>query len=198
VLDDNIGESRNLARSLMFLRYREDKTTQAAARLLQAKGGRMSYMSLIKLLYFADRRAFAELGRPISSDLFVSMPHGPVLSRTLDLVTAEPERVESYWRRYISEPEHYEVRLLDEVPNDQLSPAEEHIVDDVFHEFGHLTRWELVDRSHKLPEWKDPHGSSIPIEPRVILMAQGIPEDDVDAILEELAADEAVEALADS
>lgn len=178
------------------LRFREDKTTQAAARLLRAKGGRMPYISLLKLLYFADRRALAELGRPISHDLFVSMPHGPVLSRTLDLITAEPDRgAESYWRKYISEPENYEVRLLHDAPNDQLSPAEETILDAVFQELGHLPKWQLVERSHQLPEWRDPHGSSVPIDLRAILMEQGVTREEAEAIVNDLVAEAALDSL---
>src|SRR5947199_6070444 len=102
---------------MTHLRFREDKTTQAAARLLKRRGGRMPYLSLIKLLYFADRKALLELGRPISYDLFVSMPHGPVLSRTLDLITGEPDpKNPSYWGKYISEPENYHVRMLLDPP----------------------------------------------------------------------------------
>jgi len=33
------------------MRFNEVKATQAAARLLRNRGGRMSYMKLIKLLY---------------------------------------------------------------------------------------------------------------------------------------------------
>jgi hypothetical protein len=34
----------------MSLRYREDKTTQAAARLIHLAGGKINHMKLIKLL----------------------------------------------------------------------------------------------------------------------------------------------------
>ena len=92
----------------------------------------MSYMKLLKLLYLADRQALLELGRPITFDRFVAMPHGPVLSRTCDLITSEPDPLgPTYWGRYISAPSNYEVGLLGEVPNDQLSPAEEAILDSV-------------------------------------------------------------------
>src|SRR5450756_2974830 len=53
------------------LRFREERTTQAAAYLLRLRGGRMSYMKLIKLIYFADRRALLELVRPITFDQWV-------------------------------------------------------------------------------------------------------------------------------
>lgn len=172
----------------MALRFREDRTTQAAAHLLRLHRAKMPYLKLIKLLYLADRKALLELGRPISYDLFVAMPHGPVLSRTYDLILGEPE-ADSYWRRYISVPENYEVELLGETPSDQLSPAEEVILDSVFREFGWMDKWALRDHTHKLPEYHDPSGSSVPIGIMEILTGQGISEDDARAIVEELGAE---------
>ena len=79
----------------------------------------MPYMSLIKLLYLADRRALFNHGRPISYDFFVSMPHGPVLSRTYGLIIEEPDPDQpSYWRTYISEPDNYKVELTQDYHSD--------------------------------------------------------------------------------
>ena len=184
----------------MPLRYREDRATQAAARLLRLRGGTMSYLKLVKLLYFADRLALAELGRPISYDMYVSMPQGPVLSRTLDLMTEEPEPHAdhaSYWRTLISEPHEYEVSLLrDDIPNDQLSRADEEILDRVFEKYGRLSRWEIRDLSHKLPEWHDPHGSCVPISIKEILLHQGMSEEDAQAVVEALGAESYADQLA--
>jgi uncharacterized phage-associated protein len=179
---------------VMPLHFREDRTTQAAARLLKLKGGKMPYLSLIKLLYLADRKALLDLGRPISYDLFVSMPHGPVLSRTLDLITGEPDpEGDSYWREYISEPEGYDVRLVKDAPNSQLSQADEAILDEVFSKYGHLTKWQLRDLSHTLPEWHDPDGSSVPIPLEEILTQQGVSPEDAKAIRLDLGAESLAE-----
>lgn len=67
----------------MRLRFNDRKATQAAALLLQLRGGKMSYMKLIKLLYLADREALLQWGRPITTDRYVSMNRDPVLSRIL-------------------------------------------------------------------------------------------------------------------
>lgn len=177
----------------MPLRFREDRATQAAARLLRLRGGTMSYLKLMKLIYLADRQALLELGRPISYDMYVSMPQGPVLSRTLDLMTAEPgpsTDPRSYWRTIISEPRKWEVTLLSQdIPNDQLSAAEEAILDGVFEKYGRLSRWEIRDLSHKLPEWRDPQGSCVPIRIKDILLHQGMSERDALAIEEALTAE---------
>jgi len=76
----------------VHLPFNERKATEAAARLLKLRGGTMSYMKLIKLLYLADREALLRWGRPISTDRYVSMDRGPVLSHVLNLVTDEADR----------------------------------------------------------------------------------------------------------
>ena len=45
----------------MKLRFNEAKAAQAAARLLKLRGGRMSFLKLIKLLYIVDREALLRL-----------------------------------------------------------------------------------------------------------------------------------------
>ena len=80
--------------------------------------------------------------------------------------------------------------LIAGVLNDQLSPAEEKLLDGVFAEFGGMSQWEIRDYSHALPEWRDPNGSSLPIAWRDILLAEGLSEDDVRDVEEGLQAEE--------
>ncbi len=184
----------------MNLRFQHERATQAAARLLASRGGRMSYMKLLKLLYLSDRKALLTYGRPITYDRYVSMDHGPVLSQTYNLMVAEesPTDAPSYWRRLISEPVNYEVSLRVALPpHDQLSRVQEDILDAVFSEFGALSRWELVTVVHTLPEWKDPHGSSIPISLRDLLASGGLDDGEVDEIESALLGEEALATLLD-
>ncbi len=175
----------------MAVTYREEKATQAAARLLRLAGGQLNHMKLIKLLYLADRRALIKWGRPITFDWYVSMPHGPVLSFTLDRINdAAPPDGSSYWHRYISERREHEVALLGEPPRDQLSRAEEQLLDMVWQEFGSMSQWELRDYSHTLPEWRDPKGSSLPIDIRDILLAEGFSESEAQEVTDSLQAEE--------
>lgn len=175
----------------MPLRFREDRAAQAAACLLRLRGGTMSYLKLIKLLYLADRQALAQLGRPITHDRFVSMQYGPVLSSTLDLINTEPNPEKwSYWHTYISAPRDWEVTLLRDAPVDQLSRAEEAILNEVFDRFGQWSRWELVKYTHELPEYTDPDGSSVQIPLRRILVGTGKTEEDAIAIEQALEAED--------
>lgn len=168
-------------------RFNERKATQAAARLLELRGGRMSYLKLIKLLYLADREALLRWGRPITTDRCISMDRGPVLSRVLDLVAdGEDPGAPCIWAKHISSPGNFEVQLTSEAGRDELSNAEVDLLDEVFHEHGKKTRWDLVKLTHTLPEWKDPQGSAIPITDRDILKAGGKSDLEIAAIEDEL------------
>ncbi len=176
----------------MRLTYREDRATQVAARLLERAGGRLNHMKLVKLVYLADREALVRWGRPITFDTYYSLPHGPVPSFTLDRINAEaPPGGESYWHRFVSERDRHEVSLLESPGTDQLAPAEEQLIDEIYERFGGLDQWQLRDHTHTLPEWMDPHGSSVPIELRDILLGEGFSDEAVEEIEETLAAEQA-------
>lgn len=171
----------------MNLRFREAKTTQAAARLLELRGGHMSYMKLIKLLYLVDREALLRWGRPVTGDRYVSMDRGPVLSQTYNLIIDEPCPGEDpTWAHHISKPQNYEVKLAKEAPQDELSEAEARLIEEIFGKYGAMKRWDLVDLVHKLPEWQNPEGSAIPISYGDILRAGGKTEAETAAILQEI------------
>jgi uncharacterized phage-associated protein len=173
----------------MSLRFDEAKATQAAALVLKMRGGRMHYLKLIKLLYLVDREALLRWGIPVTTDRYVSMDHGPVVSRIYKLITEDiPKPV---WAKYVSAPMgEYEVELKPNAdpPTDRLSRAEEELIGEIYSQYGHQNRWNLVDYMHTLPEWQDPHGSSVPISVRQILEAGGEDEDEIRAVLRELRA----------
>ena len=170
-----------------MMRFNERKATQAAAYLLKRRGGQMSYLKLIKLLYWADREALARWGRPVTTDRHVSMNHGPVLSHVLDLVSdGDAPGDDVIWGAAVSAPANYEVQLKADPGDDELSEAEIAVLEEVWEALGHKGRWELVELAHQLPEWKDPQGSALPISYRDILAAQGIDDEEIEAIEEEI------------
>jgi uncharacterized phage-associated protein len=170
------------------IRFNERKATQAAAHLLHLRGGSMSYLKLIKLLYLADREALLLWGRAISTDRYVSMDRGPVLSRVFELVTdGDDPDAPSIWAASISPPKNYEVELKSDPGDDELSAAETQLLDGVFARYGKMSRWDLVKFTHALPEWIDPSGSAIAITDRDILKAGGKSDLEIAAIEEELA-----------
>lgn len=171
----------------MLPRFNERCATQAAAQFLKLQGGRMSCLKLIKLLYLLGREALLRGGRPITTDGYVSMDNGPVVSRIYNLIRDEPPPgTDSIWRQYISPPEQWDVRPI-EVPDlQELSLAEDAPIDEIFDKHGRMSRWDLVRISHDLPEWQDPGGSAIPIQYRDILHAGDKTDAEIAAVEAEL------------
>lgn len=173
-----------MAKQPVKLPFDEVKVTQAAALLLRLRGGRMHYLKLIKLLYIADREALRRWGVPITMDSYVAMDHGPVVSRTFNLIQGCPGLA---WNTAISDPmgEH-EVELRAEPGTSRLSKAEEQLLAEVFALYGNKNRWELVELTHTFPEWRDPNGSSLPIRVEDILRGLGEGETAIAAQMEDL------------
>lgn len=172
---------------IMTVLFNEAKATQAAARLLTLRGGRMSCIKLVKLLYLADREALLRLSLPITSDRFVSLDIGPVVGRIYELVRGEPAPNSAHiWRRYISDPDHYEVHLLADPGTSELRARELSLIEEIFEQHGRLDRWSLVEYTRALPEWRYPNGSALPIEYRDILKPAGKAEAEISRIEEAL------------
>ena len=166
--------------------FNKRKAAQAAAFLLSRHSGRLSYMLLIKLLYFADRESLIHTGQPITGDQMVSMPHGPVLSQIYDLIDWWKPDEQPIWFEYVSEKSGYDVCLNKANPErDELSEYEISVLMRTDEKYGNLSRWVVRDMSHRLPEWKDPQGSSKPIDPADILRAVGKSEEEIERIAAE-------------
>lgn len=158
----------------------------------------MAYIKLLKLLYLAERDAMAKWGDSISGDRFVSMPHGPVLSQTYDLIKGHCQN-ESPWQQAIQDEANYEVSLKDGIQFDdldELSRAEIRILESVYERFGHMQRFELVDYTHDYcPEWENPNGGSFPIKPESILRAVGKSEEETQRLLDKHREESALEGI---
>jgi uncharacterized phage-associated protein len=140
----------------------------------------------MKLLYLADRASLIETGYPITGDRMVSMDYGPVLSQTLNLINLgrPPGLGSSPWFDAISPRDGYDVRLEHDPGVDALSEYETELLDKLYTQYGHLDQWRLAELTHTLPEWEDPHGSALSIEPETILHAAGIDNAGIRRIIE--------------
>ena len=167
--------------------FRADKVTQMASTFLRNAGGRMPYIKLMKLLYLADKQMLVERGKPITYDQWVSMRYGPVLSGTYDLIKAARTGSDSYWGRHIR-TEDCDVVLVNDPGTDALSQAEDNIIEQVFAQHGHKDWPALVRMTHDLAEWVDPGMSSTPITYKEVLEVEGLPEEIIPDILENIEA----------
>ncbi|SRR5713226_7394951 len=161
--------------------YNSRKAAQAAAFLVKLNCGSISVLSLLKLLYLADRKCLVSRGRPITGDKMVSMPHGPVLSRIYDEIKLGQSGGQTQpWYEYLSERQGNEVALRDaNPPVNELSAFERDVLAATYAEYAHLGPWALRNSTHALPEYEDPQGSSLPIDPASILREEGWEQTDI-------------------
>jgi len=164
--------------------FDEARTAQAAAFLVSLSGREMNYMKLIKLLYLSDREALIQTGLPITGDRWVSMPHGPVLSNTLNLIKDPESRHASPWHEWmVTRPSRRSVAIRTNCADfDELSEFHIATIKSVFGKWGHLDQWQLENVTHELPEWEDPHGSSSTIDPKRILREAGVSAERIEDI----------------
>lgn len=147
-----------------------------AAFFLGKSAGSMPYLKLLKLLYLADREAMRVTGDSMSGDHFVSMPHGPVLSRTYELINRSASS--DAWDALVAPASGWSVKLRKPVRRsdlDELSDQDIGILKGVQHRFGGMSKWQIRDWTHQhcADEWQDPNGSSFPIPPEAIFRAVG-------------------------
>lgn len=166
-------------------KFNEQKATQLACILLSRNGGKMSHLKLMKLMYLIDRETLIRWGWSMTGDNYSSMPYGMVLSRTYNLVNEE-SFPETYWKQHITPPQNYIVELRENPNIDELSEAETDLIEEIFAEFGHWNRWDLVNYVHELPEWTDPKGSSIPVDYKTVLQGADKSEQEIFEILDDL------------
>lgn len=159
---------------MRWILFNSKKTTQLAALFLWKSGGNftMPYIKLMNMLYFTEKEGMLRYGYSITGDEIFSMPHGPVLSHTYNMITDDSN--ESVWNDWISDEDDYCVALKpkDITANnyedkfDLLSKAEVLLVDEIYNKYKHLSTWQIRDITHDpkvCPEWHDPHDSSKPI-----------------------------------
>jgi uncharacterized phage-associated protein len=165
----------------MNVEFRLDaqKTVQVVAMFLKLHGSKpMYYLGLMKLLYMADRLSLAKFDMPVIGDRYVSMDKIPVLSGVYDLIKGKrlsdvPDALE-VWSKYISpRNQKWEVELLEDPSDDELSQNDEDIIHEIYSKRVNLEDFDLVDITHQFPEWQNPNGSSIPIKLEEILIPVG-------------------------
>ncbi len=131
------------------------KTVQAMALLLKATNrSRLEYLSLLKMLYIADRESLADVGRPITGDAAVAMENGPVLSGVYDLLNANvPGDDLRLWMNHLHR-DNYHLELIRDPGADQLSPYEQRKLAQVACRYKDHDWKDLIRITHNLPEWE--------------------------------------------
>lgn len=164
-----------------------EKTTQAAAALLKAAGGELDYIVLLKLLYYADRTMLTSFGIPMTMDRWYATKCGPILSSTYDLIKGSQS--EAYWTDHI-ETRDYKAILTKDPGDEDLSRAEQRIIDTVYREHGDKEKWEIGGQPNDQTDLmdRDQQGSH-EITYREVLEVEGLPLPEIERVLENIEAE---------
>ena len=176
---------------LVKLRLDIDKAIAATAYLIQKAGGRFDVFVLMKTLSLADRNALIKYGRTITGDKLVSMDKGPVVSNIYDLIKGKEIRGHpdalTKWKKYITERQSHLLRLRNNPELGFLSVREMEILDEAFQTISKIPPYWLAEWMHlNFPEWKDPKGSSLEIDPVEILKTARRSDEEIEVINEEI------------
>jgi len=171
---------------MIAFNFNEVKTTQVAALFIKKHGGKINYTKLIKLLYLTDREAFSRWERSLTGDSYVSMPKGPVLSKTYDLINyKEDPKKRSYWYKFISK-KSYDVALKGDPGIDELSKREIGLIEEIYEKYKDNDWGEMIGVCHDCcPEWQHPGDTSTPIHIEDILRELKKTEIEIKTIEEE-------------
>jgi len=134
----------------------EEKTTvQAIFYLLKISNQIKDKLSIIKLLFFADRYHLRKFGRLITDDTYYAMQKGPVPSAAKEILNcSESDEIYDYFNQLICRKDEYKFFCQDFDPElDLLSESDKEALEFSIENFGHLAYYELVELTHKFPEW---------------------------------------------
>ena len=173
------------------MHFREDKTTQSASIFVKKTGGKLVHTRLMSMLYLADRQMLLRYGDPITYDCWISADQGPMLRETYELIRPNSERGGAYWKRYLCTSGLF-VELTCDPGTDDLSKAEEQVIDDVYAECSYLNDFELTEKMLELPEWDDTDGDSLPIPVERVLKGNNYAAADIAAIVDHIGEQEVV------
>lgn len=135
-------------------RFRFDRSLQAAAYFVKLAGGVEYHLRLLKLLYIADRHYLLSYGEMITGDHVVALKHGPVLTNIFDLIKGRGVRADKWACHLQTLPESHKIRLIDDPRTGSLCRASQKLLDDVYTQYGRMSRFQLRDLTHTFPEWK--------------------------------------------
>lgn len=136
------------------VRYQQGKATEI---LLYVVERCTDMYKALKIVYFADKEHLSKYGRSISADRYVAMQHGPVPSRTYDLVKNARRMLLDHIE---PAPDHpFQVNGHDILPLrspqiDSFSESEREVLDKMIEEYEGKTFDELKALSHDDPAYQ--------------------------------------------
>jgi uncharacterized phage-associated protein len=120
--------------------------------------GRKDKISIIKLLFLADKYQILRIGRTITGSNYYAMKMGPVSSEVYDILDRIEGRPSGYNKCDVDTNsislENGKYSISEPIEYDELSQSDEDAIKYVCDKFGNMGSWDLVKYTHKFPEWE--------------------------------------------
>ncbi|ALV65025.1 Panacea domain-containing protein [Campylobacter fetus] len=117
-------------------------------------------LSILKLLFFAERYSLRKFAQSITDDNFCAMRCGPVASKTYDLISFKDtlKNIEKeYSKEILSKDGSYGVKsnklLITRNDYDELSDSDIESLDFSIKNYGKFSSKELINITHNFKEW---------------------------------------------
>ena len=162
--------------------FKAEKVLQIITYLLSLNNNKMNKLKLMKELYLIDRESIKERNTSLSGDEFFSLPHGPVLSKTLNMINDIADG--NPWSEFLSLTGH-DIELVKTAGTGRLSRNDRKYIEAISAKYINTDRFALADYTHTLPEWKDPGVSNIKIRFNSIMEALNKSEEEIEAAKQE-------------
>ncbi|MDP9193300.1 MAG: Panacea domain-containing protein [Acidobacteriota bacterium] len=163
---------RGQLRQIRF-RFDPDKLVNALAFFSRAGVFGLDQMKIAKLVFLADREHLLRYGRTITGDQYVCMEHGPVPSKTRDLVNArlaDDQDAESMREFFdVGRSRTYPELIAKREANlEVFSDTDIEVLTEVARKYGPRTAWQLRDLAHDFPEIKAALAARLAAEKKVV------------------------------
>lgn len=115
---------------------------------------------LVKIMYLADKYHIMNYGRTISRDDFFALQNGPAGSYTMDVLEFDSYVLGEYMEHakdLIETSGELEYKPSDKCLIDDfgmISESDIEALDFAIENFGNMDKWDVVNYTHKLEEWK--------------------------------------------
>lgn len=129
---------------------------QALYYLINSNDKKYDKLSLLKLVFFADRYHMRKYARSITDDTYYAMQYGPVASNVKNILDFDflSEDEKNYIEKYLSKDGKYYSTTNHLESLEMLSDTDKEALDFAIENFAHNKTFDLVDMTHNYPEWK--------------------------------------------
>ena len=136
------------------------EATVEAINYILKRLGKTDKLTIIKLLYLADKCHLVRLGRTITEDEYYAMNSGPVGSLAKDILTNYDDNItfsdneSEYIKSLINPVDKYYYEYKNGITLQVLSESDYNALDIVLNKYFNFSSDDLVKITHNYPEWK--------------------------------------------